>query len=184
MSDTMSDNSSAAGNLSLGPASRRGSTNRITGTVVGVLLVVLGAVGLLVAVGHPFAASAGVHTTKVFGQFGTDLLQAILNLVLGAAVLAAAASGTPRSRLRNQVAGGVCLLIGVYGIAALKTRFDLLATDDKTNDIHLVLGFLLLAAGLVGDHQRSTGSGPKYRTVSHDGIGAATARRRNEQEQS
>lgn len=169
----MSEASSAAGNLSLGPDDGQGTTNRVAGAGIGTLLVVLGVVGVVLAAGHPFAGSAGPQTPKVFGQFGTDLLQAILNLVLGAVALAAAAAGTHRSRLTNKVVGGICLLIGIYGIAALKSSFDLLATDDKTNDVHLVLGFLLLAAGLVGDHQRSTGHGRKYRTVSHDGIGAA-----------
>ncbi len=180
----MSEASSAAGSFSLGPGDGHGTTNRRTGAVVGTLLVVLGGVGVVLAAGHPFAGSAGPQTPKAFGQFGTDLLQAILNLILGAVALAAAAAGTHRSRLANRVVGGICLLIGVYGIAALKTSFDLLATDDKANDVHLVLGFLLLVAGIVGDHQRSTGHGRKYRTVSHDGIGAAAAaQHRNDQEQ-
>lgn len=179
----MSEASSAAGSLSLGPGDGHGTTNRMTGAVVGTLLVVLGGVGVVIAAGHPFAGSTWPQTPKAFGQFGTDLLQAILNLVLGAVALAAAA-GTHRSRLTNRVVGGICLLIGVYGIAALKTSFDLLATDDKANDVHLVLGFLLLVAGTVGDHQRSTGHGRKYRTVSHDGIGAAAAaQHRNNREQ-
>lgn len=129
----MTEPSSATGNLSLRPADGHGWTNRIAVAVVGAPLVVFGVVGLAIADGHPFVASAGPHTPKTFGQFGTDQLQVSLNPVLGAAALAA----------------------------------------DKSNDTHLVLEFLLLSAGLVGDHQRTTGRGMKYRTVSHDGIGAA-----------
>ncbi len=152
-----------------------GRTNRIVGALLGAVLVLLGAAGIAVSLGHPFAGSGSPHAAKVLSSLSTDLLQSLVNVGLGLLVVAAAVAGTHRSRGANRLVGAVVLLIGVYGIAALDTRLDVFATNDKSTDVHLLLGFLLLVPAVLADRRRSHGQGPKYRSVSHDGAGGGTA---------
>lgn len=174
------------GSLSLGPGDDHGSRNTTTGTVIGTFLVGFGGVSVVLASRGPFAGSAGPQALKPFGQFGqfgTDLLQAMSQPRRGGRKLVVAAAGTHRIRLTNKVAVGLSLLVGACGTAVLTTSLAMLASDDKSNDVQQVLGFLLLGAGSVGDCRRLNGHGPRYRIVTHDGLGVAAARHRDERGQ-
>lgn len=138
--------------------------NRITAAVVGVLLALFGLAGIKVGLGHPFADPQGGNS---LGQFGVNLLSAVVHLLLAAALLAAAAAGTPRARLVNRLVGGACLLLAVYGLAAGPSSADLLAADQHTNDLHLLLALVLIVVGVLADRAPTSGHGPKYRTVRY-----------------
>lgn len=154
----------------LAPPDDSGRGNRVVGTVGGLLLTLLGVAGIAVSNGH---AVAGVDAdpAKTLGAFGTDLLQSVVEIVLGLLVVVAVVAGTRPSRAVNRLAGGVVLLIGAYGIAALTSPLNVFATNDKSNDLLVILGFVLLVPAVLADRQRSRGNGPKYPAVSHDGAG-------------
>jgi len=88
-----------------------GRTNRIVGAVLGAVLALLGAAGIAVSLGHPFAGSGSPDAAKVLSSLSTDLLQSLVNVGLGLLVVAAAARGTHRSRGANRLAGAVFLLL-------------------------------------------------------------------------
>lgn len=148
----------------LGRLDEQRHVNRSTAAVVGVLIALFGLGGIKVGLGHPFADPQG---GKILGQFGVNLLSSSVHLLLAAGLLAAAATGTAGSRLANRLVGGACLLLAVYGLAAGPGSADLLAADDHTNDLHLLLALVLIAVGAVADRARTSGHGPEYRTVRY-----------------
>jgi len=148
-----------------------GRTNRVAGAVLGIVLALFGLASIPPSLGHPFAGSDSPPAALVLGSFRTDLLQALVNLALGLLLVAAALSGTHWSRIANRLVGVVLLAVGAYGIATLDTSLSVFALNDKSTDVHLVLGFLLLVPAVLADRQGSRADGPKYRSVSHDGAG-------------
>lgn len=125
-----------------------GQSNTLTAFNAGAALVVVGLLGFTVSGGHAAAGAAGGH---LIGVFRLNVLHNLVHLAVGALMIFAAVAGTRLARMANIVIGVGCLALGVAGVVAAGTRFNLLALNAADNAVHLALGVVLSAMGLFAD---------------------------------
>lgn len=106
--------------------------------VFGVLYLAVGVLGFL-----PFAHPNGA----LFGIFKVNALLDLVHVVIGVAGLAAAAS-VGNSRAFGQIAGAVLVLLGVFGIFAVRP-LGLLDLGGADIGLHLVSGAILAYFGFL-----------------------------------
>lgn len=128
----------------------RRSANRITTLVVGVGYLLVGAIGLAVTSGLPFADPIG---TLLFGFLGVNSLQNLLHLVLGAAFVAAALAGRTQARFATRILGTLLLALGIAGLFLSSTDTNVFAVNAAANLLHFASAATLLAVGLGTDHE-------------------------------
>lgn len=124
------------------------SPNRLVAVIVGGFYVALGLVG--------FTATAGVDVVSttggfLFGVFGVNVLQNILHVVIGAALLAAGFSGVRLARGANSAVGALFLALGLAGLFVIGTDSNILALNGADNVLHFGSSIVLLAVGLGAD---------------------------------
>jgi hypothetical protein len=124
------------------------SPNRLVAVIVGGFYVALGLIG--------FTATAGVgmvDTTGgfLFGVFGVNVLQNVVHVVIGAALLAAGLSGVRLARGANSAVGTLFLALGLTGLFIVGTDSNVLALNGADNVLHFGSSIVLLAVGLGAD---------------------------------
>ena len=124
------------------------SPNRLVAVIVGGFYVVLGLVG--------FTATSGVDVVSttggfLFGVFGVNVLQNILHVVIGAALLAAGFSGVRLARGANSAVGALFLALGLAGLFVVGTDSNILALNGADNVLHFGSSIVLLAVALGAD---------------------------------
>ncbi|MET4583835.1 hypothetical protein ABIE21_003366 [Conyzicola nivalis] len=124
------------------------SPNRLVAVIVGGFYVALGLVG--------FTATAGVDVVSttggfLFGVFGVNVLQNILHVVIGAALLAAGFSGVRLARATNAAVGALFLALGLAGLFVVGTDSNILALNGADNVLHFGSSIVLLAVALGAD---------------------------------
>jgi hypothetical protein len=124
------------------------SPNRLVAVIVGGFYVALGLIG--------FTATAGVgmvDTTGgfLFGVFGVNVLQNVVHLVIGAALLAAGLSGVRLAKGANSAVGTLFLVLGLTGLFIVGTDSNILALNGADNVLHFGSSIVLLAVGLGAD---------------------------------
>jgi hypothetical protein len=87
----------------------------------------------------------------LFGVFGVNVLQNVVHVVIGVALLAAGLSGVRLARRANSVVGALFLALGLTGLFIVGTDANLLALNGADNVLHFGSSIVLLAVGLGAD---------------------------------
>lgn len=117
---------------------------RVGAAILGVGLIVFGALGL--AYRLAFLTTSG---TEIMG-LSTNGLLAMISIVGGAVLVAAAVWGGPLASTTTATIGVLFLLSGLVNLAVLETAWNLLAFELQNVVFSLVTGMLLLFLGLYG----------------------------------
>lgn len=107
-------------------------SNRITGLVVGVLYLVVGALGMA--------------TNPVLGLVGTSAFGTVLHCAVGVVLVLAAALGW--SKAANAIVGAVLLAAGIAGLFIISTDANVLGVNGAANLLHFATAAVLLLVGL------------------------------------
>lgn len=127
------------------------SVNQLVGYGFGATYVVVGLLGFTVSGEHAFAGEHGGH---LLGIFAVNGLHNVVHLLVGAALIAAAAAGTAVSKAVNTVVGAVYLLVGVVGVLIGSGSLNLLALNAPDHALHFASAIALMAIGLAADRAR------------------------------
>ena len=135
----------------LAPSVSAWTPNRIVATVIGVVFLLLGVIGLV------FDATHG----SILG-FEVDLVHNLVHLLTGILGLAAAFTGW--SRRFNQVFGIIYLLLGLAGLVPAlyfgHRLLGLMHVNAADNVLHLIVGLVAAAVGFfVRDYTTSDNTG-------------------------
>jgi hypothetical protein len=122
--------------------------NTLAAFVFGALLVVVGLLGFTVSGGHEPAGHSGGN---LLGLFEVNLLHNLVHLAVGALMIIAAVAGTRAAKALNTIVGLLYLALAVAGLFLLHTTSNILAINHADNILHLVLGTVLTAIGVIAD---------------------------------
>ena len=128
------------------------STNRLLGTVLGVVYLLVGLAGFAVTGGVGFAATEG----NPLIVFEVNPLHNVVHLLVGAALLVGARTSLRASRSVNVAVGAVYLLVGLLGLFLVGSAANILALNGADNVLHLGSALLLLGVGLAADKSATT----------------------------
>jgi hypothetical protein len=117
---------------------------RALGFLVGAYLVVFGIVGLIRTSGHDFTGDIGV---RVLGQ-QANLLWSIISLILGAVIVLATVIGRNADTETDRILGWGLLVVGVYGLATIRTDADFLGFSIATVVVNFLIGMVLITTAL------------------------------------
>ncbi|CAL9466036.1 hypothetical protein SUDANB95_02721 [Actinosynnema sp. ALI-1.44] len=124
------------------------SVNQLVGLGFGAVYVLVGLLGFSVSGDHAFAGEHGGH---LLGVFAVNGLHNVVHVLIGAALVAAAAVGAQVSKRTNTVVGAAYLLVGVLGLVVAGTSVNLLALNAADHGLHFASAVLLLVVGLTAD---------------------------------
>jgi hypothetical protein len=122
--------------------------NQLLGYGFGAVYVLVGLLGFTVSGGHEFA---GPHGGDLLGLFAVNGLHNLVHLLVGAALIAAAAAGARAAKTVNIVVGAVYLAVAVLGLIIAAGPLNLLALNASDHALHFASAIVLLVVGLVGD---------------------------------
>jgi len=123
------------------------SVNRLVGGIFGVVYLLVGIVGFFITSGVDFAGTEG----KLLIVFEVNPLHNIIHLLIGALLVAGAASSVRAAKSANTAVGAVYLLVGVVGLFLVNSSANIIALNGADNVLHLGSAILLLAVGLGAD---------------------------------
>jgi hypothetical protein len=120
---------------------------RTVATVIGLALLVVGAIGLVKTAGN-----VDVFATQGERVLGLTMNPAfaVLNIVAGLAIFVAGLLGRNLDATVNLLGGAVFLLAGGIMLCVLRTSLNVLAFSMTNVNVSFVIGTILLAAGLYG----------------------------------
>lgn len=119
---------------------------RAIGGLTGLYLAVFGVLGVVTSLGDDLFAQ---DDTKVLGQ-GANLGFSLLSLLIGVVVLAGAVLGRNRDVAINQWTAYGLLVLSLFSLAFLQTEVNVLNFSVTTVIVTMVLGLVLLMAGMYG----------------------------------
>ncbi|MGC5018621.1 DUF4383 domain-containing protein [Micromonospora sp. DT47] len=119
---------------------------RAIGGLVGLYLVVFGALGIIVSVGNDMLAQ---DDTKILGQ-GTNLGFSLLSVLLGIAVLAGTVIGRNLDVAINQWLAYTIMVISLAGLAFVRTDANIANFNIMTIIVLMTLSLVLLMVGMYG----------------------------------
>lgn len=137
------------------------TANRVTGLVVGAVLLVVGVAGLAASLPSGFMGPS----VPLFGVLSTNPLLGVLQTLLGIAVGAAAITGQSASTRTNGIVGVLLLALGLAGLFLVGADFNPIAATSTVNALHFGASALLLLVALGADRG----------TVRPDSSGAPSA---------
>lgn len=123
-------------------------------TVFGALYIVLGAVGFTATAGVGVVATTGGY---LFGVFGVNVLQNLVHLVIGVALVACGLSRPRVAKAANSAAGTFFLVLGLVGLFVVGTDANVLALNGADNVLHFGSAIVLLAVGVGAEKPSTTG---------------------------
>ena len=124
------------------------SPNRLLGTIFGVIFLIIGLLGFVIATPYPFATPQG---GVLIGLFAANAALSGIHVVLGAILLLAALSGTLSAKMAGILIGAGVFAFGIFGFIAAHTAANIFALNTPDSLLHLLAGLLLLVAGLGAD---------------------------------
>ena len=139
----------------------RTSPNRLLGTVLGVVYLLVGLAGFTVTDGVAFAASTGA----TLAVFEVNPLHNLVHLAVGATLLVGGRA-TAAARTANTGVGALYLLVGLGGLVLLDSPANLLALNGADNGLHLASALLLLGVGLTADRRPRSRAGTRPRVMA------------------
>jgi Domain of unknown function (DUF4383) len=122
--------------------------NTLAAFLFGAGFLVLGMVGFTVSGGHHAIGSTGGH---LIGLFEVNLLHNVVHLAIGVLMIVAAVAGTRPAKVVDALVGVIYLATGAVGLFAADTSLNILALNGADTTLHLVVGALLLAIGVLAD---------------------------------
>jgi len=111
------------------------------GMVLGLVLLLVGILGLV---------GFGVGIVGPDGFFTTDTTHDVVHLITGAILLWVVMKAGESTGMVFKVLGIIYLLIAILGFFGGGSVFGLMVVDTNDNILHLVLGVILLWAGMKG----------------------------------
>jgi hypothetical protein len=134
------------------------SGNRITAIATGGAYLLLSVAGFIVTADRT-PSLADTQGGLLLGLLQLNLLQNIVHVVLGLALVAAGIVSLRAAQVVNGAAGALFLALGLAGLFIAGTEANLLAINGAVNVLHLGTSVLLLAVGL-GAERGSRPSAP------------------------
>lgn len=122
--------------------------NTLAAFIFGAIFLVLGMVGFRVSGGHHAIGSTGGH---LIGLFQVNLLHNVVHMTIGVLMIVAAVAGTRSAKVVDMLVGVIYLATGVLGLFAAGTSLNVLALNGADTALHLAIGALMLAIGLLAD---------------------------------
>src|SRR4051794_20167293 len=109
------------------------SVNQLVGYGLGAVYALVGLIGFTVSGGHAFAGPHGGH---LLGIFAVNGLHNVIHLLVGGALIGAAAAGAAASKTVNTLVGAVYLAVGVVGLLVGSGSLNLLALNAPDHVLH------------------------------------------------
>lgn len=122
------------------------STYRVLGGLIGLYLLVFGAIGAAVTAGDGLFAQ---DADPVLGQ-GTNLANSVVCLVVGALVLIATIVGRNVDVAVDKVVAYVLMALGLASLAVIRTDANYLGHSLATGIVLMVLGMTLVLVAMYG----------------------------------
>lgn len=121
------------------------SPNRLLGVVVGIVFMLVGLLGFVIATPYPFATPQG---GVLIGLFESNALLALVHVLSGALLLLSGLASARFSKVVNLLVGVGFFFFGVFGVFAIHTAANVFALNAATIVLHLLAGLLLAVAGI------------------------------------
>jgi hypothetical protein len=127
--------------------------NRLLGTVLGAVHLVVGVAGFLVPGSTGFVDR---HGGLLFGVLRVNPALDVVHVLIGAVLLLAALTRLAAAKVVNTVAGTLFLVLGIAGLFVVGTGTNVLSLNGGDNVLHFASAAILLAVGLGGDRDVHT----------------------------
>lgn len=124
------------------------SPNRLLGVVLGVILLIIGLLGFVIATPFPFATPEG---GVLIGLFAANAALSGVHVVLGAILVLCALSGRLSAKIANNLIGVALVAFGIFGFIAAHTAANIFALNTPDSLLHLLGGLLLVVTGFGTD---------------------------------
>lgn len=124
------------------------SPNRLLGIFIGIIFLIVGLLGFVVATPYPFATAQG---GVLIGLFGVNGALSSIHVVLGAILVLCALSGTLSAKIAGILIGGGVFAFGLFGWIAAHTAANIFALNGGDNLLHFLAGAVLLIVGFGSD---------------------------------
>jgi hypothetical protein len=124
------------------------SPNRLLGLILGLVYLVVGAVGFTVSGSHAFV---GEHGGDLLG-FQVNGLHNVVHLAVGLLLLVGAVAGAMAAKSLNIIVGVVYLAVGVLGFF-VPGPLNVLALNMPDHYLHLASAILLVVVGISADRK-------------------------------
>jgi hypothetical protein len=124
------------------------SPNRLLGVVLGVVFLIIGLLGFVIATPYPFATPQG---GVLIGLFAANGALSAIHVVLGAILVLCALSGRLAAKVAGVLIGIALVAFGLFGFGAAHTAANIFALNTPDSLLHLLGGLLLVVTGLATD---------------------------------
>jgi hypothetical protein len=121
------------------------SPNRLLGVFAGIVFMLVGLLGFVIATPFPFATPQG---GVLIGLFESNALLALVHVLAGALLLLSGLAGARLSKIVNLLVGIGFFFFGVFGLFAIHTSANVFALNAATVVLHFLAGFVLAVAGI------------------------------------
>jgi len=123
----------------------RSSPTRLLAVIVGGLYLVGGIAAFVISAGMGFFAGPG---RPLVGVFSTNPSAAVLDILIGAALVMAGLATVAAARIVTTSAGTLFLVLGLAGLFVIGTDVNVLALNGADNALHFASAVVLLGVGL------------------------------------
>jgi len=123
----------------------RSSPTRLLAVTVGGLYLVGGIAAFVISAGMGFFADPG---RLLVGVFSTNPSAAVLDILIGAALVMAGLATVAAARIVTTSAGTLFLVLGLAGLFVIGTDVNVLALNGADNALHFASAVILLGVGL------------------------------------
>ena len=131
----------------------RSSPTRLLAVIVGGLYLVGGIAAFVISAGMGFFAGPG---RLLVGVFSTNPSAAVLDILIGAALVMAGLATVAAAKTLTTIVGAVFLVIGLAGLFVIGTSFNVLALNGADNALHFASAVILLGVGLGAERTVTT----------------------------
>jgi len=124
------------------------SPNRLLGIIFGVIFVIVGLFGFVLATPYAFATPQGA---VFIGLFAANGALSGIHVVIGAVLVLSGLSGVLSAKISGLLIGVGLVGFGIFGFIAAHTAANIFALNTPDSLLHLLGGLLLAGAALGSD---------------------------------
>ncbi len=132
------------------------SSDQLNRTVAYIFGAVYLLVGILGFFGHKAGEKFAGKTGHSLLGFEVNGLHNVVHLIIGALLVAAAASGWRAARSANMTIGVIYLLLGIVGFFIVNSAINVVALNTADHFLHLVSGAILAGVAFSGRTRTAT----------------------------